>query len=88
VAARPFDGKNADLVARDSEVDLVPISLGDTGPRDDDALFGKGADTVLVGPELGDATGAFEFALVIVLLGEGEEELLFSVAIVSMESLE
>lgn len=74
MAAAALQTKNADLVARDGDVDLTPVALGDARPRDQHALVREGAGRVLEGAELGDAAGALELALVVVLLGEGEKE--------------
>lgn len=38
VAATTLETENADLVARDGDVDLAPVALGDTRPRDEHAL--------------------------------------------------
>jgi hypothetical protein len=74
-----LEDEHAHLIAGDGEVDLVPFPFRHALPGDQDALFGEGASRVLVGSELGDATGSFEFTLVVVLFSEGEEESLLSV---------
>lgn len=79
VAPAAFQRKDADLVARDGDVDLAPVALGNTRPRDKHALVTEGAGRVLEGAKLGHAAGALELALVVVLFGEGEEEALFAV---------
>ena len=43
-----LEGKDADLVARDGEVDLAPFTLGNARPRDKYALVREGARAVLV----------------------------------------
>lgn len=78
VRAAALEREDADLVARDGQVDLAPVALGDPLPGDEDALVREGAGRVLVRAELGDAAGAEEVALVVVLFGEGEEETFFA----------
>lgn len=79
MAAAALKTENADLVTRDGDVDLTPVALGDARPRDQHALVREGAGRVLEGAELGDAAGALELALVVVLLGEGEKETFLAV---------
>lgn len=57
---------------------MAPFALGGALPGDDDSLVREGAETVFVGAKFGDAAGTFEFALVVVLFGEGEEEAFFA----------
>lgn len=78
VRAAALEREDADLVARDGQVDLAPVALGDPLPGDEDALVREGAGRVLVRAELGDAAGTEEVALVVVLFGEGEEETFFA----------
>lgn len=87
VAATALETEDADLVARDGDVDLAPVALGNARPRDQHALVGQGAGRVLEGAELGDAAGALELALVVVLLGEGEEETFLAVSEVKKKVL-
>ena len=78
VAATALDAEHADLVARDGQVDLVPVALGDALPRDEHALVVERPRAVLVRAELGHAARPLELALVVVLLGEGKEEAFFA----------
>jgi hypothetical protein len=78
VSAATFEVKYADFVTADGQVDGTPITLRNALPGDDNTLVGKSAQTVFVGSELGDATRAFKFAFMVVLLGEWKEEPFFA----------
>ena len=70
--------EDANLVARDGQVDLVPALFGVAGPGDEHALFRQRARAVLEAAEFRDAAGAGQLALVVVLLGEGQQEALLA----------
>ena len=70
--------KDANLVARDGQVDLIPLRLWVACPRDEHALLRERARAVLEATELRHAAGASELALVVILLREGHEEALLA----------
>jgi hypothetical protein len=55
----------------------VALARGVWGKGDEDAFVEEAAGTVLVGAEFGASPGPLEFAFVVVLFGEGEEEAFF-----------
>lgn len=81
MAPRALDREHADLVAGYGEVDLVPVPICRARPVDQNALVHELTRAVLVRAEFGHPPAALELALVVVLPGEGQEELLFSVFI-------
>lgn len=106
--ARPRNGnrpitalerKDADLVARDGEIDMRELAFRVAAPGDEDAPVCEFLGRVFEGAEFGDAAGALEFALVVPLFGEGHEEAflalfvleghhgLFDVVVVGLELL-
>ncbi len=91
--------EDADFVAADGEVDVLPLALRVAVPRDEDAPVAQFLGAVFEGAEFGDAAGAGQFAFVVPLLGEGHEEAflalfvlerhhgLFDVVVVGLELL-
>lgn len=78
MSAAAFEVEHTDFVTADGQVDGTPIALWNTLPGDNNAFIGKGAHAVFVGSKLGDATRAFKFAFVVILLGEREKESFFA----------
>lgn len=74
-ALRALDLEHANGVGGDGHVEAVPLALVVSGPGDEDALFGEVARAVLEGAESVFAARPLELAHVVVLAGEGEEEL-------------
>lgn len=70
--------EDADLVARDGEVDVRPLPLRVALPRGQDAAVRQLLGRVLEGAEAGHAAGALQLSLVVPLLGEGHEEALLA----------
>jgi hypothetical protein len=77
VAAAALEGENADLVARDGQIDLSPIAFRHARPRYEDTFVEKSSSAVFVRAELGDSPASLELALVIVLFGEWKEKPFF-----------
>jgi hypothetical protein len=75
---RPLDLEDARLVGRDGEFEAVPRGLGVSAPRHQDALLGEVARRVLETAEAVGAPCGLEFAHVVVLACEREEELLLA----------
>ena len=73
-----LDAEDAHLVAREGEVDLVPLALGVALPGHEDAAVGQVLGRVFEGAELGHPAGPLQFALVVPLLGEGHQEAFFA----------
>lgn len=73
-----LDLEDTRLVAGDGDVHAVPLSLVVSRPGDEDALLGQVAGGVFEGTEAVLATAVLEFTLVVVLAGEGKEELLLA----------
>ncbi len=78
VPAAPVDGEDADFIARDGQVDPIPLPLQVALPVHQDALVGQVACRVLVAAELEGAAAALQFAFVIPLFGEGHDESFFA----------
>lgn len=83
MAARSFNREDADLVARDGQVDLVPVAVCRTAPADERPFVHELTRTVFIAAELGHTPAALKLALVIILAGEGKQEFLLSAAEVS-----
>lgn len=79
MAARSLNREYADLVARDGQVDLVPVAVRGAAPADQRPLIHELASTVFVTAEFGHTPAALKLALVVVLAGKGKEELFLSV---------
>lgn len=75
---RTLNLKDTCLVAGNGNVEAVPLALVVARPRDEDALFGQVAGRVLEGAEAVLAPAVLELALVVVLAGKGQEELLLA----------
>lgn len=79
VAPAALELEDTDLVARDGQVDVAPVAVGDALPGHHHALLRERPRAVLERPELGHPAGPLQLPLVVVLLREGEEEALLSV---------
>lgn len=73
-----LDEKYADLVTRESDVNLVPLAFRVALPRDNNSLVCKCARRVFERPKFRLTATALELALMVVLLGERKEETLFA----------
>lgn len=79
MATRSLNREHADLVARDGQVDLVPVAVRGAAPADERSLIHELASTVFVASEFRHTPAALKLALVIILAGKGKEELFLSV---------
>lgn len=70
--------KDTRLIRRDSNVQAVPHAFVVSRPRDQDALLGQVPGRVLERTKAVLTARVLQFALVVVLAGEGEEELLLA----------
>ena len=77
-ALRTLDLKDTRLVRAKGDFEAIPLALRVSVPRHQDALLREIARRVLEGPEAVGPACRFEFAHVVVLAGEGEEELLLA----------
>ena len=77
-AQTTFDEEHADFIRGDGQVDLIVLFLGVAFVTHQDAFVGKGSCGVFERSEFRDSPGSLKFSLVVVLLGEGEEEPFFS----------
>ena len=69
-----FEREDADFVAADGEINVLPLAFGVAVPGDQDAAVGEFLGAVFERAEFGDAAGPGEFAFVVPLFGEGHQE--------------
>lgn len=74
-----LDGKHANLVAGQSDVDLVPLPIRVALPRNQHPLVCERARRVFIRTKLWSSPTPFKLSLVVILLGKREEESLFAV---------
>lgn len=74
----PLDIKHTNLITANRDVDFLVLLLGVSAPGHEDAFVPEITSGVFEGPESGLAAGFLEFALVVVLAGEREEETFLS----------
>lgn len=74
-----LEEKDADGIRGDGQVDLVVLLLGISLVHHQHAFIGQAASGVFEGAEFGHPSCPLQFALVVVLLREGNEEAFFPV---------
>ena len=74
----PLNIKHTNLITADRDIDFLVLLLGVSAPGHEDAFIPEVTGGVFEGPEFGLPAGFLEFALVVVLPGEGEEETFLS----------
>jgi hypothetical protein len=73
-----LEEKDADLIARDCDVNFIVLLFRISLPRDKHTFITEIASRVFVGAKFGLAACALEFPLVVVLLGKWKKEALFA----------